>query len=283
MPSCNICLRYRENTHFKTQNFITTLNILNILWAKPRNRLFSLLWKRFISRTFAKFLQEGSLPNAGRHGHSGYSPRTLALGCHGAPTLICPYLDCHQMFRLPEESSACILGPPVWRTKEPVKRNTATVSHPRSWGSSWVWFLIGFWAKLPLIYSICVRRHLSQISSHLTVRWNHVTRSIKKKLTKHGALFLATETPSFLPTNHPSFISPFLPTATCKSLVSSTWQSLRDSKMCPKGVWSKEGNSLAEGQKYEKKICANITKQKWGTEWPFLRAVRNMMLGKGVV
>lgn len=55
-PSWNICLRYWENTHFKPQNFIMTLNILNILWAKPRNRLFSLLWKGFISRTFAKFL-----------------------------------------------------------------------------------------------------------------------------------------------------------------------------------------------------------------------------------
>lgn len=60
-PSWNICLQYWENTHFKSPNFVMALNILNILWAKPRNRLFSLLWKGFISRTFAKFLQEGSL------------------------------------------------------------------------------------------------------------------------------------------------------------------------------------------------------------------------------
>lgn len=163
-----------EHLSSNPKNFIMTLSILNILWAKPRNRLFSLLWKGFISRTFAKFLQEGSLPNAGRHGNSGYSPNTLAVGCCGAPTLIFPYLDGHQMFRLPEESPACVLGPPVWRIKEPVKRNAATVSHPRSWGSPWVWFLIGFWGKHERNYHLFIASvsDVTWVKSPLTSLWD---------------------------------------------------------------------------------------------------------------
>lgn len=92
---------------------------------------------------------------------------------------------------------------------------------------------------------------------------------------------MATEIPSLLPTNQPPFISPFVPTAACKSLVSGTWLSLWDSKMCPKGVWSKEGNSLAEGYKYEKKNLCKYSKAKLGHRVVIPKGSKDYDAGKG--